>query len=158
MWPIRLGGVFDKPAFPDLAEEAVASGVDRRTLLKGVGVTALVGAGLGLSACTEPRDMGPPEAGEAETIDAADVPVGSGTIIDNYVVTQPTEGDFRGFSSVCPHQYCKVTVVKQTNIVCQCHGSEFDINDGAVTAGPSQQPLPSVPVKVTGTTVEVGGA
>ncbi|NLT29162.1 MAG: Rieske (2Fe-2S) protein [Propionibacterium sp.] len=147
-----------KPVNQNLADEAV-SGVDRRTVLKGVGVTALVGAtGLGLSACTEPRDTGRPDEGEAETVDAAEVPVGSGTILDNYVVTQPTEGDFRGFSAICPHQFCKVTVVKQTNIVCQCHGSEFDINDGSVTAGPSLEPLPEAPVTVNGSTIEVGGA
>ncbi|MGJ3507294.1 ubiquinol-cytochrome c reductase iron-sulfur subunit [Enemella sp. A6] len=133
-------------------------GVDRRTLLKGVGVTALVGAaGVGLSACTEPRDTGRPDEGPTETVNAADVPVGSGRIFENYVVTQPTEGEFKGFSAVCPHQFCKVTVVKQTNIVCQCHGSEFDINDGAVTAGPALEPLPSAPVTVKGDTIEVGG-
>ncbi|MCU1698667.1 MAG: Rieske Fe-S protein, partial [Mycobacterium sp.] len=36
----------------------------------------------------------------------ADVPVGSGVIVDGTVVTQPTAGVFKGFSTVCPHKGC----------------------------------------------------
>lgn len=145
---------------PSITQNPLSAGVNRRTILKGAGVTALVGvAGAGLAACSTSSNQPPPvtEPAPAETIAAEDVPVGSGRITGEYVVTQPTEGDFRGYSSICPHQGCKVTVVKQTNIVCQCHGSTFSIYDGSVTGGPARDPLPEAPVTVTGSTVEVGG-
>lgn len=136
-----------------------AAGVNRRTVLKGAGLTALVGiTGAGLAACsTDPQPQTPAEPAPPESIDADDVPIGSGRVTGEYVVTQPNEGDFRGYSAICPHQGCKVTVVKQENIVCQCHGSTFSIYDGSVTGGPSKDPLPAAPVTVSGATVEVGG-
>ena len=34
-------------------------------------------------------------------------------------------------------------------IMCQCHGSEFDITTGAVVSGPATQPLNVYEVRVT---------
>lgn len=79
---------------------------------------------------------------------AADVPVGSGVVLTaaQIVVTQPTKGEFKGFSAVCTHAGCIVANVT-TTINCLCHGSSYDIATGAVTGGPAPAPLPPVAVK-----------
>jgi Rieske Fe-S protein len=75
------------------------------------------------------------------------------------VVTQPTSGDFRGFSANCTHQGCRVAEVDGGTINCFCHGSRFSIEDGAVVQAalglnPDQQaPLPEVGISVEGDTV-----
>ena len=83
---------------------------------------------------------------------ASGVPVGGGEIFADaqIVVTQPSTGDFRGFSSICTHQGCPVTSISNGTINCSCHGSQFSIKDGSVQAGPAPRPLPAVKVTVAG--------
>ncbi|MFD5511744.1 Rieske (2Fe-2S) protein [Streptomyces sp. NPDC127051] len=71
------------------------------------------------------------------------VPVGGGTILkeEKLVVTQPTAGSFRCFTAVCTHQGCIVSKVEAGTIDCPCHGSKFQITDGAVAHGPATRPL-----------------
>jgi len=71
------------------------------------------------------------------------VPVGGGVVLasKSIVVTQPSTGSFRGFSSTCTHRGCTVDRVSAKNIICPCHGSQFSIADGSVTNGPALKPL-----------------
>jgi Rieske Fe-S protein len=142
--------------------------VPRRVVLV---AAAAVGAGGLVTACGDGGDSGappttgteegtgtaesPPEAsdegGGAEVLVAtADVPVGGGVIAGGVVVTQPTEGEFRGFSSTCTHQGCQVASVADGVISCPCHGSRFSAEDGSVRNGPATAPLPEVSVAVEG--------
>jgi Rieske Fe-S protein len=84
----------------------------------------------------------------------ADVPVGGGKIFTDakIVVTQPTAGQFKGFSAVCTHAGCIVNQVMDT-IDCPCHGSKYNLTTGAVEAGPAPSPLPSVAVTVKGANI-----
>jgi hypothetical protein len=82
--------------------------------------TALISAGVGLtaaalSACTtygkQPAPAGHTTATQAAApptpnviATTADVPVGSGVIIGDVVLTQPTPGVFKGFSGVHPRR------------------------------------------------------
>ena len=68
-----------------------------------------------------------PAAGALTTTDA--IAVGGGAIFADakVVVTQPTEGDFKGFSSICTHQGCPVSEIVGEQIRCPCHGSAFSI-------------------------------
>jgi Rieske Fe-S protein len=67
------------------------------------------------------------------------------------VLTQPTSGDIKAFSTRCTHQGCAVSSVKDGYILCPCHGSRFAIADGAPTAdSPAKQPLASAAVTVSG--------
>jgi Rieske Fe-S protein len=129
-----------------------------------------VGGAAALAACgadeaptpTTSPDAAPPESpdGEAEApaaggdvlVPVADVPVGSGVIVAGagVVVTQPTDGEFKGFSSACTHQGCQVSSVDGESIVCACHGSRFSVVDGSVQAGPATAPLAEVAVAVDG--------
>jgi Rieske Fe-S protein len=84
-----------------------------------------------------------------------EVPVEGGVVISDppVVVVQPTSGDFKGFSAVCPHQGCLMSSVESNEILCPCHGSLFSAEDGSVIAGPAQEGLPAVPVSVQGDSV-----
>jgi Rieske Fe-S protein len=85
----------------------------------------------------------------------ADVPVGSGVIVDKVVVTQPTAGVFKGFSSTCTHAGCTLNKVADGTIDCPCHGSKFNL-DGTVAHGPAQKPLPAENITVQGDSIVLG--
>ena len=83
------------------------------------------------------------------------VPVGGGEIItaSKVVVTQPTAGEFKAFSAICTHMGCLVNQVSNGTIDCPCHGSQYNITTGAVVAGPAPKPLPSMSIKVSGSSI-----
>ena len=91
----------------------------------------------------------PPPAGLAST---KDIPVGGGKVFESeqVVITQPTEGEFKGFTAICTHQGCTVATITGGTINCPCHGSKFAIADGSVAKGPANQPLEEKTVKVNG--------
>ena len=128
-------------------------GISRRQTLTGA---AVVGVGVPfLAACgsDEEETAAEPRVATGEKLGpAADVPVGGGVIYadQKIVVTQPTEGEFKAFSSICTHQNCPVTAVKDGTINCTCHGSKFSVEDGSVTTGPATKPLAAVKVTVEG--------
>ncbi len=95
--------------------------------------------------------------GGGTTVPAADVPEGGGTIVKDakLVVTQPSSGDFKAFSAVCTHQGCIVSKVEKGLITCECHGSQYSIEDGSVQAGPAPKPLPSMTATVEGDQISV---
>lgn len=87
----------------------------------------------------------------------ADVPEGSGVIFadEGVVVTQPTAGEFKAFSTTCTHQGCAVSDVTDT-IVCPCHNSTFALTDGAPLGGPATAPLEEIAITVEGDQIVLG--
>lgn len=87
----------------------------------------------------------------------SDIPVGGGTIFKEkkIVVTQPNQNEFKAFSAICTHMGCTVAQVADRTIDCPCHGSKFDITDGAVAHGPATKPLPAENIKVDGETIQL---
>ncbi len=85
----------------------------------------------------------------------ADVPVGSGVIVDDIVITQPLAGEFTGLSAVCTHKGCNVDRVADGVIVCPCHGSKFNL-DGTVANGPATKPLEAKAIVVQGDSIVEG--
>src|ERR1700754_3818377 len=96
---------------------------------------ALVGTGISLAATTiagcatygkppvaPAAKPAPAPQGPAAPVQAiartADVPVGSGVIVDDVVITQPKQGDFKGFSAICTHAGCTVAEVVDGSINC----------------------------------------
>lgn len=109
-----------------------------------------------------PSDSGTPSAsssggpgGGTPLGKTSDIPVGGGKVFadQKVVVTQPTAGDFKGFSAVCTHQGCVVADVSDGTINCRCHGSKFNAADGSVAHGPATSPLPAQSVAVSGDSV-----
>lgn len=88
----------------------------------------------------------------------ADIPVNGGKIFaaEKVVVTQPTAGQVKAFSTTCTHQGCAVTKVENDVIICPCHASKFKISDGSPTGGPATKPLASKTVKVENGRVVLG--
>lgn len=103
-------------------------------------------------ATAEPGTGAGKAAGGAALAKAADIPVGSGKIFakKGVVVTQPTAGTFKAFSTKCTHQGCPVTKIKDGTINCECHGSKFKIDDGSVADGPASKPLAAKKISVEG--------
>ncbi|HEU4542847.1 MAG TPA: Rieske (2Fe-2S) protein [Jiangellaceae bacterium] len=101
-------------------------------------------------ATEEPTDDA--DSDDDALVSASDVPVGGGVILadQGVVVTQPADGEFKGFSSTCTHQGCTVGEVSDGLIRCPCHGSRYFIEDGTVENGPATQGLPEVAVSLDG--------
>ena len=147
------------------AETHAGRGLSRRRALTGVATLGLATPVLAACGSDSTSTTAEPAATTAPASPAAtgpitataDVPVGSGLILEDagVVVTQPTEGDFKGFSNICTHQSCPVTNVEGGTINCTCHGSKFSIEDGSVQAGPAPEPLPAVEVTVDGDQVSL---
>ena len=141
----------------------------RRTMLAGA---AGLSATVALAACGDDDAPSTDDAGDATdqadnaATDAAgglaalaDIPVGGGKIFEaqKVVVTQPTAGQVKGFSTTCTHQGCAVNKIENGTIHCPCHQSQFKIADGsAVPGSQATRPLPSVAVKVEGDRVVLG--
>ena len=129
-----------------------------------VALAACGGSGEGEAASTAaPETSAAPESSGAapagEVLGPLDqVAVGSGVVYDGpkVVVTQPVEGDIRGFTAVCPHQGCLVSEVTNNEILCPCHGSLFSAEDGAVITGPATTGLAPVTVSVADNQVVLG--
>jgi nitrite reductase/ring-hydroxylating ferredoxin subunit len=133
----------------------------RRAVLQGVGAVAVTGAAV--SACGDDgssSDAAGPSAAPGSVVAAtSEVPVGGGAVFAdaNVVVTQPSAGEYKGFSTRCTHQGCAVTSVRDGFIVCPCHNSRFAVADGAPTPDSlAKQPLASVAVSVSGSDVVLG--
>lgn len=135
--------------------------VTRRTVVAAVG-----GAGLtvALTACGGSDDGGQkvadtPAGGAGDTgkviAKTADIPEGGGKVIGDVVVTQPTAGEFKAFSSKCTHQGCAVKDVADGVINCPCHGSLFNAADGSVKKGPATSPLPPASITVDGDSIKL---
>ncbi|MFD0025918.1 Rieske (2Fe-2S) protein [Streptomyces sp. NPDC058382] len=95
--------------------------------------------------------------GGAVLAKTADIPEGGGKIFteQGVVVTQPTAGEFKAFSSKCTHMGCAVSSVAEGTINCPCHGSKFDVATGDVKTGPATEPLPATPIKVDGDSISL---
>ncbi|WP_166389951.1 Rieske (2Fe-2S) protein [Nocardioides ochotonae] len=139
-----------------MTPECTGPCLDRRGAL-----TAAAVAGVGipfLAACGDGSTAKPSAAPSGTTLTTTDaVPVEGGVVLgeENVIVVQPEEGEFKAFSSVCPHQRCQVSGVQDGEIVCHCHDSHFSLDDGAPTSGPAREPLGEVRITVSGNDIQI---
>ncbi|KUM70095.1 Rieske (2Fe-2S) protein [Streptomyces sp. ISL-22] len=125
------------------------SGPSRRTVVAAVGAAGLAAA---LTACGSDDEAG---AGGAALAKTADIPEGGGKVFgdEKVVVSQPTAGDFKAFSTICTHQKCPMTDLKGDTLTCACHQSQFSVLDGSVKKGPATQPLEARQISVEGDSI-----
>lgn len=123
----------------------------RRVVLIGAAAAPLAACG---AAAEQPKPAEPPPSGQA-LASISDIPVESGTVVGDTILTQPSAGVFKGFLARCTHAGCKLSQVSGNTIVCPCHGSRFAL-DGAVLRGPAVSPLKEVPLKVEGSSIVAG--
>lgn len=125
------------------------SDLSRRTVIIGAAVAPL-------AACGKAADAPASTPAPGQSLAAVtDVPVGSGTIVDGYLITQPTAGVFMGFRARCTHAGCALSKIEDGQAVCPCHGSRFTL-DGAVARGPATEPLAARAISVRGTEIVAG--
>lgn len=74
---------------------------------------------------------------------SSEIPEGGGVIFSAHqvVVTQPSAGRYKAFSTACTHAGCQCNEVTRGQITCPCHGAAFSITDGSPVAGPAHSPL-----------------
>lgn len=133
----------------------------RRDLFRSFGLVALGGGSAAvLAACsgsgygTNPGSA--PSPSGTLTIAKTAVPTGSGMEKNGFIVTQPTAGTFKAFSNICTHQGCPITDISGSTIMCNCHGSEFNL-DGSVKRGPASRPLTAAKITEDGNKLDVSG-
>jgi Rieske Fe-S protein len=138
------------------ARSRVSGVVGRRIVFQGLGA---VGVAVVLAGCAggdegDEGDEGDPTApATGKTLATVDeVPVGGGLILgdERIVITQPTEGEFVGFSATCTHQGSNVTSVADGVIECSVHGAWFSAKTGEAEGGPASAPLAVVEIRVDG--------
>ncbi|MEU5170671.1 MULTISPECIES: Rieske (2Fe-2S) protein [Streptomyces] len=131
----------------------------RRSVVAAVGAAGVAAA---LTACGGTQDTGgsdtvrPAGSGDGATGDGmvlaktSDIPEGGGMVFADkgVVVTQPTAGTYKAFSSKCTHQGCAVKGIADGVITCPCHNSTFDATTGEATGGPATVPLPEKQIRV----------
>ncbi|MEO5705128.1 MAG: Rieske (2Fe-2S) protein [Candidatus Limnocylindrales bacterium] len=74
------------------------------------------------------------------------------------LVVATVDGTWYSVEDRCTHAGCAFSEdadLDGSDIVCNCHGSEFDIRTGAVLRGPAERPVRSIAVRVVGDEVEV---
>ncbi|WP_406328360.1 Rieske (2Fe-2S) protein [Streptomyces sp. NBC_00203] len=137
----------------------------RRTVVAAVGAAGLAVA---LTACgSDDKSSSSSNSSSSSTAQGAaagteiaktsDIPEGGGKIFKDQgvVVTQPTAGTFKAFSSKCTHLGCAVTGVTDGVITCPCHKSEFSVTDGSVKKGPATKALPAENITVSGDSIKL---
>lgn len=117
---------------------------NRRLFLLG---TATTFAGAVLAACGK--------SSESQEIATTDIPVGSGIIVGTAIITQPVAGEYKAYSTTCPHQGYPITEVKGDVVICNRHNSEFSITDGSVLAGPARDPLDTLELSVADQSITI---
>ncbi|KAB2971597.1 MULTISPECIES: Rieske (2Fe-2S) protein [unclassified Streptomyces] len=134
-------------------------GPSRRTVVAAVGAAglavALTACGSEDEASGSSTEQGAAAGGGAALAKTADIPEGGGKVFDaeKVVVSQPAAGDFKAFSTICTHQKCPMTDLKEDTLSCACHGSQFSVLDGSVKKGPATQPLEEKKVSVSGDSI-----
>ena len=128
----------------------------RRGALAGIGVVGMAaavaacGGGSGGTSGSGGSGAGGSSGGSTALGTTSEIPVGGGKIFtaEKVVVTQPTKGEFKGFSAICTHMGCTVDKIADGTIDCPCHGSEYSVTDAHVVRGPAPKPLPAKNIKV----------
>ena len=136
-----------------------ASSASRRAVVGG-----LVGLGVGLplvAACGSEESGGGGSEGTSTASGnigkTSEIPVGGAKIYtaEKVLVSQPSQGEFKAFSTICTHEQCAITQLKGEEIECGCHQSRFKVADGSVAKGPANKPLSELKVTVSGDSLSV---
>ena len=93
---------------------------------------------------------------------AADTSAGSATrpvaIGGTAMLVIPWDGGWYAIEDRCSHAGCAFSEdgeIDGPHVVCDCHGSEFDIRTGAVVRSPATEPIGTFPVRVQDGHLEV---
>ncbi len=73
------------------------------------------------------------------------------------VLLARVDGQICALHDTCVHAGCSLAEGKLegTSVICSCHGSQFDLRDGAVINGPATMPEPHLDVRIENGMIEV---
>jgi nitrite reductase/ring-hydroxylating ferredoxin subunit len=80
------------------------------------------------------------------------------TVEDIDLVVASVAGAVYAVEDRCAHAGCAFSEDGElvgTTIICNCHGSEYDIRTGEVRRGPAERPIRTIPVRLLGDLLEV---
>lgn len=72
------------------------------------------------------------------------------TVGDDEIAVARVEGELYAFSDICTHRGCNLASggeIDGTTIECECHGSVFSMETGAVVNPPATEPVATFPVR-----------
>jgi nitrite reductase/ring-hydroxylating ferredoxin subunit len=78
-------------------------------------------------------------------------------VLDAKVAVANVAGTFYAFDDTCTHEGCSLAegVLEEAIVTCRCHGSQFDVSNGAVLRGPAQEPVKSHETRVEDGSLEI---
>src|SRR5579883_3041720 len=73
------------------------------------------------------------------------------------VLLARVDGQIYALHDTCVHAGCSLAegTLEGTSVICSCHGSQFDLHDGAVINGPATMPEPHLDVRIENGMIEV---
>jgi cytochrome b6-f complex iron-sulfur subunit len=146
-------------AGPAAAAPAAAPQGTRRRFLRWLGGLTIVSTALmvltPIIGFLTPTASGANEAGGKVLVGTTDdIPPGSGKVVamgSKPAIVVNTDSGVKAYSAICTHLGCVVAWNDlQSQIVCPCHGGQFNPATGAVVGGPPPTPLPPINVSVEG--------
>jgi len=74
-----------------------------------------------------------------------------------YIALVRADGEWYALDDECTHEECPLSdgELQGHAIVCNCHGSEFDVRTGEVLAGPATDSVRTYPTRVVDGQLEV---
>jgi len=74
-----------------------------------------------------------------------------------YVALIRSGGEWFALDDECTHEECPLSdgELRGHTIICNCHGSEFDVRTGEVLAGPATESVRTYPIRVVDGQLEV---
>ena len=78
-------------------------------------------------------------------------------VMDTRIAVANVDGTFYAFADTCTHEGCSLAEgeLEETTLTCGCHGSQFDVSNGALLRGPAQEPLESYETRVEDGNLEI---
>jgi 3-phenylpropionate/trans-cinnamate dioxygenase ferredoxin component len=80
-------------------------------------------------------------------------------VVDTKISVANVGGTFYAFDDTCTHEGCSLAEgeLEETTVTCSCHGSKFDVTNGAVLEGPAQDPVETYETREKDGNLEVEG-
>ena len=80
------------------------------------------------------------------------------TVDGRALLLVPVDGSWHAIEDRCSHAGCEFSTdgtVEGPHVICECHGSEFDVRTGEVLRPPAQVPIAVFPARVAEGVIEV---
>ena len=79
---------------------------------------------------------------------------------DESIALVNVDGNYYAIGDLCTHMECSRSDgdLEGDMVECPCHGSQFNVQTGAVADGPAMDPVPTYAVRIEGEDILIGPA